>query len=78
MAMTSNEFRTAIKRHGYDLSDFAKEFGVSYDTVRAWGIRYGVPKWAVRVLALMDQHGQAHVVGPSIRTNSADRMVNAG
>jgi hypothetical protein len=64
MAMTRDEFRSAVQRHGYRLTDFADDFGVAYDTVRKWGNGNGVPRWAVRVLALMDQHGRAHVEGP--------------
>jgi hypothetical protein len=64
MSMTREEFRSAVQRHGYRLTDFADDFGVAYDTVRKWGNGNGVPRWAVRVLALMDQHGRAHVEGP--------------
>lgn len=64
MSMTRDEFRSAVRRHGYRLSDFADDFGVAYDTVRKWGNGNGVPRWAVRVLSLMDQHGRAHVEGP--------------
>lgn len=65
MAMTKDEFRDAVTRHGYTLMDFALDFGVSYETVRQWGGRASVPRWATRVLSLMDQHGRAHVGGVS-------------
>jgi hypothetical protein len=65
--MSRDEFRAAVQRHGYRLADFADDFGISYDTVRCWGTRNGVPRWATRVLALMDQHGRAHVEGPGRR-----------
>ena len=65
MAMTKDEFRAAAQRHGYTLASFGEDFGVAYDTVRRWGTDSGVPRWAVRVLALMDQHGRAYVEGPA-------------
>ena len=36
MSMTRDEFRSAVQRHGYRLTDFADDFGVAYDTVRKW------------------------------------------
>jgi hypothetical protein len=54
------------------MASFADDFGVAYDTVRRWGNDYGVPRWATRVLALMDQHGRPYVAGPrSQRLESA-------
>lgn len=64
MAMTQDEFRSAIKRHGYTLAEFAEEVGVCYDTARKWGGDAAVPHWARRILALMDQLGRQTVSGP--------------
>ncbi|WP_295401654.1 hypothetical protein [uncultured Thiocystis sp.] len=57
MAMTKEEFRAAIRRHGYTLAEFADDFGVSYDTVRRWGADYSVPRWTLCLLLVMDQYG---------------------
>ena len=78
MSMTRDEFRSAVQRHGYRLTDFADDFGVTYDTVRRWGNGYGVPRWAIRVLALMDQHGRAHVEGPKPAKSAGKPAIFAG
>jgi len=78
MSMTRDEFRSAVQRHGYRLSDFAEDFGVTYDHVRRWGNGYGVPRWASRVLALMDQHGRAWVEGPKPAKSAGKPVVSAG
>jgi len=70
MAMSKHELTEALRRNGYTLAEFAEEFGVATKTVYDWGSRYGVPRWVVRVLALMDQHGRAHVVG--VRSQAGD------
>ena len=61
MAMTKDEFRAALHRHGYTLEEFAEQWGSAYETTRRWGGSYGVPHWAQRVLGLMDQHGRAAI-----------------
>jgi len=67
MAMTRDEFKAACKRHGYTVAEFADEFGVAPSTAQQWGLRSGVPRWAVRVLAIMDQHGRAILNTPRRR-----------
>lgn len=67
MAMTKDEFQSACKRHGYTVTEFAEEFGVAPSTAYQWGARYGVPRWATRVLGLMDQHGAAALGGSGPR-----------
>lgn len=61
--MTKIEFRAALTRNGFTVQTFADEFGVSLDTVYRWGGQAAIPRWACRVLALIDQHGPAHVLG---------------
>lgn len=61
--MTKLEFRAALTRNGFTVQTFADEFGVSLDTVYRWGGQAAIPRWACRVLALIDQHGPAHVLG---------------
>ena len=63
MSMTKPEFRAALQRNGFTVQSFADEFGVSIDTVYRWGGQAAIPRWATRVLALIDQHGPAHVLG---------------
>lgn len=59
MAMTKDEFHSACKRHGMTMNEFADAFGVAESTVYQWGARTGIPRWAVRILGVMDQHGAA-------------------
>jgi hypothetical protein len=61
--MTKLEFRAALTRNGFTPQTFADEFGVSVDTVWRWGGQAAIPRWATRVLALIDQHGRAYVLG---------------
>jgi DNA-binding transcriptional regulator YiaG len=61
--MTKPEFRAALTRNGFTVQSFADEFGVTVDTVYRWGGQAAIPRWACRVLALIDQHGPAHVLG---------------
>ena len=61
--MTKIEFRAALTRTGFTVQSFADEFGVAIDTVYRWGGQAAIPRWACRVLALIDQHGPAHVLG---------------
>ena len=61
--MTKIEFRAALTRNGFTVQSFADEFGVSIDTVYRWGGQAAIPRWVIRVLALCDQHGLAHVLG---------------
>lgn len=63
MSMTKPEFRAALRRNGFTVLTFADEFGVSIDTVYRWGGPAAVPRWATRLLALIDQHGRGHVMG---------------
>ena len=75
MAMTKDEFHSACKRHGLTVTEFAEEFGVAPSTAYQWGGRYGVPRWATRILALMDQHGASALSCPSPRPRSAAALV---
>ena len=63
MAMTRLELRAALQRNGFTVQTFADEFGVHAQTVYRWGGQDAVPYWVARVLALIDQHGHAHVLG---------------
>lgn len=79
MAMTQTEFRAAVKRHGYSLADFAEEFGVAYDTARKWGGHdLSVPRWATRVLTLMDQLGRGTVAGRRPAESSGKAAESSG
>lgn len=70
MAMTKDELRQSLRRHHFTLQEFADEFGVSYETLCRWGASTGVPRWAVRLLGLMDQHGRAFVIGQSAQARA--------
>jgi hypothetical protein len=62
MAMTKDEFQAACKRHGLTVAEFAAEFGVAESTAYGWGQRSGIPYWAVKIIAVMDQHGTAAII----------------
>lgn len=77
MAMTKDKFHAACKRHGLTVTEFAEEFGVAPQTAYQWGGRYGVPRWATRILELLDQHGAAALNCPSPRARSVSASVSA-
>lgn len=70
MAMTKNELRAALLRNGFTVAEFAGWVGVTAETVYRWGGASGVPRWATRLLALIDQHGRAHVLGDAVAQDS--------
>ena len=63
--MTGDEFHLALNRHGLTPSEFAEEFGVSVKTVYDWSYRSGVPRWAQRLVLILDQHGRAILRPPT-------------
>lgn len=62
MAMTRDEFQHALRRNGLTVQEFADEFGLNFRTVYRWGADASVPRWAVKILAIMDQHGRGIVL----------------
>lgn len=74
MAMTKPEFHAACKRHGLTVAEFAAEFGVAESTCYQWGARAGVPRWAVKVLAIMDQHGASILINAASRSRQLSAL----
>lgn len=73
MAMTKEEFQTALRRNGFSVQEFADEFGVNPETIYRWGGKASVPRWAVKIIGLMDQHGRGIMIG--VKVGSAERTL---
>lgn len=53
--MDKEEFRSAIKKHGFNLSSFAEFIDLEYTTVSKWGKTNPVPRWIPVFLDLYEQ-----------------------
>ena len=52
--MTKEEFRQALKRHRISIDEFATMIGRDVSTVYDFGVRYPVPRYVRKFLALLD------------------------